>query len=74
MVGLLGGQCQSNERVRSATDGGQPARAPFWLVVWEGCLEERPLEPTLEGSWDLGMRGKGISPKGQALPPTPSST
>lgn len=50
---------KSNERVRCATEGGQAARAVFWLVVWEGCLEEE----TLEGCKNLGMKGKEIPPK-----------
>lgn len=35
---------ESNKSVRPAAEGDQAARAPFWLVVWEGCLEEEALE------------------------------
>lgn len=50
-------------RVRSAAEGGQGARAVFWLVIWEGCLEEEVLELALEGCKTLGMKGKEIPPK-----------
>lgn len=44
---------ESNESVRPATEGDQAARAPFWLVVWEGCLEEEALELALESCYKL---------------------
>lgn len=39
----------SDEEPDLGLRGKGSARAPCWLAVWKGCLEEEVLDPALEG-------------------------